>query len=292
MILVFGKTGQLSTELMGFEGNFCAGSELADFKNPRLCSELIRSLRPKGVINAAAFTSVDAAETNQQEAFTINSETPGVLSRVCNMLSIPIIQISTDYVFSGTGNNPWKENDPTEPLNIYGKSKLAGEQSVLNNNPLSTIIRTSWLFSTHGSNFVKTMIKLSSKMSSISVVNDQFGAPTCARQLALACMQVMSHTQAFPEKHGTYHFCGDTYLSWADFASMILKFSKSSTSVKPIPSNKILFDAIRPKNSMLDTSLFEKNFGFQHAPLSICLPEVLTKLGKFEANPKTMGKKI
>jgi len=278
MILVFGKSGQLASELAEYPGVMCLGRESADFKHPGSCKEVILKYKPKAIINAAAYTSVDSAELNEAEAYTINSEAPAIISRTCFELGIPLLHISTDYVFSGTGIKPWTERDQAKPINIYGKSKLMGETAVISCNPLTTVLRTSWVYSKYGSNFLKTILALSNEKSEINVVNDQFGAPTSAKELARACLFVLQETIKQPKIHGIYHFCGDKNLNWASFARLILKIAKKDTIVLPYSSKCLGAVAKRPKNSRLDTTLFYNQFNFKHASIKKCLHQTLAEL--------------
>ena len=190
MILVFGKTGQIASELQRFGGVVAFGREEADLSKPQSCADAIRRIAPKAVINAAAYTAVDKAEKNEELASVINGNSPIFMAKACKELNIPLVHISTDYVFEGTVGSPWTHKDPTAPQNAYGRSKLLGENGIRANCAKYVILRTSWVISEHGSNFVKTMLHLSKTRNMLEVVDDQIGGPTPARDVAAACLQI------------------------------------------------------------------------------------------------------
>jgi len=234
-ILVFGKTGQVARELATLEGTECYGRDAADLENSEACAALIHRKRPEAVINAAAYTAVDKAEEEDRRATTINGAAPGAMARACADLGIPFVQISTDYVFKGHGTSPWQPNDLTAPLGVYGRSKLAGEQAVWAAGGTHAILRTSWVVSPHGSNFVKTMLRLGAEHNALNIVADQIGGPTGAAEIAAACHAIARQLIDDPTKSGTYHFSGAPDVSWADFAREIFAQAGSDCTVTNIP---------------------------------------------------------
>ncbi|MEM9031818.1 MAG: dTDP-4-dehydrorhamnose reductase, partial [Pseudomonadota bacterium] len=179
-LLVFGQTGQVATELRRQGDVLALGRDIADLREPEACAAQIHARRPHAVINAAAWTAVDAAEEEEAAAHLVNAEAPGAMARACAELGCPFLHLSTDYVFDGSGTRPWQENDPTSPQNAYGRTKLAGEIAVREAGEHHVILRTAWVFSAHGANFVKTMLRLADNHDEVRVVADQFGGPTPA----------------------------------------------------------------------------------------------------------------
>ncbi|MDB9810495.1 dTDP-4-dehydrorhamnose reductase, partial [Planktomarina temperata] len=216
MILVFGKTGQVANELQRLSGVTALGREDVDLSDPAACAVAIREHAPKAVINAAAYTAVDRAEEEEHLATVINGDAPAAMAKACAELGIPLVHISTDYVFNGTGNTPYRPDDATEPQNAYGRSKLAGEQGIRNSRAVYAILRTSWVVSAHGTNFVKTMLRLSETRDALNVVSDQIGGPTPARDIAAACLQIANQLIQDTTKSGIYHFSGAPDVSWAE----------------------------------------------------------------------------
>ena len=263
MILVFGKTGQVAVELQRLEDVTALGREDADLSDPKACLDAIRNHAPDAVINAAAYTAVDKAEEEEQRATVINGDAPTAMARVCAELDIPLIHISTDYVFEGTSNTAWSPNDPTTPQNAYGRSKLAGEIGVRASGSVHAILRTSWVVSAHGANFVKTMLHLSGNRNALSVVADQIGGPTPAHDIAAACLQIVEHLLQNPTKSGTYHFSGAPDVSWADFATEIFDQAKRSVTITPIPTADYPTPATRPQNSRMDCGKIQQIFGIK-----------------------------
>ena len=278
MILVFGKTGQVATELQRLGDVVALGRDQADLANPAVCTDAIRTLAPRAVINAAAYTAVDKAEEDDSLATTINGDAPTAMAQACVELGIPLIHISTDYVFAGTGDAPWHPHDPTAPQNAYGRSKLAGEVGIRDSGALHAILRTSWVVSSHGGNFIKTMLRLSQTRDALNVVADQIGGPTPARDIAAACLQITEQVIQDPSKSGTYHFSGVTDVSWADFATEIFAQSERLITVTPIPTTDYPTPAKRPLNSRLDCSSTEQVFGVTRPDWRTGLKEVLQEL--------------
>jgi len=261
MILVFGKTGQVATELQRLGDVVALGRDQADLSDLAACADAIRTHAPRAVINAAAYTAVDRAEEQEAIATVINGDAPTAMARACAELGIPLIHISTDYVFAGTGDAPWHPDDPTAPQNAYGRSKLAGEVGIRNSGAVHAILRTSWVVSAHGANFVKTMLRLSKTRDALNVVADQIGGPTPARDIAAACLQIVEQLIADPLKSGTYHYSGAPDVSWADFARAIFEQAGRAVTVTPIPTTDYPTPAKRPLNSRMDCGATQRVFG-------------------------------
>ena len=248
MIFVFGKTGQVATELQRLGGVVALGRDEVDLCDPAACADVIKRHAPKAVINAAAYTAVDHAENEEDLATIINGDAPTAMADICAALSIPLVHISTDYVFAGTGETPWSPNDPTAPQNAYGRSKLAGENGIRNSGADHAILRTSWVVSAHGANFVKTMLRLSETKDALTVIADQIGGPTPARDIAVACLQIVEQLIQDPSKSGTYHFSGAPEVSWSEFATEIFAQAGRTMTVNPIPTADYPTLAKRPLN--------------------------------------------
>lgn len=252
MMLVFGQTGQVARELARLAPDArCLGRDAADLSDPGACAAAIHTLRPRMVINAAAYTAVDRAEAEEALATTINGEAPGAMAEACAALGIPLVHLSTDYVFDGSGDEPRRPDAPVAPINAYGRSKLAGDQAVLASGAQAVVLRTSWVFSAHGANFVKTMLRLAQTRDSLTVVADQIGGPTPAADIARACVTI-AHALADGAPGGVHHFAGAPDSSWADFATAIFAQAGLPVRVTPIPSTDYPTPARRPLNSRLD----------------------------------------
>ena len=279
MILVFGQTGQVARELarLAPEARFLSRAE-ADLSDPAACAAAIQTLRPRAVINAAAYTAVDRAETDEESATVVNGLAPEAMARACAALGVPMVQISTDYVFDGSGAQPFAPDHPTGPLGAYGRSKLRGEIGVRGAGGAHVILRTSWVFSAHGANFVKTMLRLGAERDLLRVVADQVGGPTPARAIAATCLRCADALCESPTLSGTYHLAGQPAVSWADFARAILHAAGLSCAVQDIPSGDFPTPARRPLNSRLDCSTLVANFGITlpnwHEELTAILAEL------------------
>ena len=263
MILVFGKTGQVSKELQQLGTVIALSREEANLTDPQACADAIRHHEPIAVINAAAYTAVDQAEDEEVAATVINGDAPRAMAEACAELDIPFVHISTDYVFEGTGQDPWQPQDQTTPQNAYGRSKLAGETGVTEIGGVYAIMRTSWIVSVHGKNFIKTMLRLSETRHTLSVVANQIGGPTPARDIAVACLQIAEQLIQDPSKSGTYHFSGAPDVSWADFAREIFDQAGKSVVVRPISSTDYPTPAQRPLNSRMDCTAIKQAFGIE-----------------------------
>lgn len=260
-ILVFGRTGQVATELQRRANVRALGRNKADLTDPAACAEAILRHRPDAVINAAAYTSVDQAESDEGIATLVNGAAPGAMAGACADLGIPFVHISTDYVFDGSGTAPWSVDAPTGPLGAYGRSKLAGEAAIHAAGGTSVILRTSWVVSAHGRNFVKTMLRLGAERDRLTIVADQVGGPTPAQDIAAACLSIAAQLRSDPSKSGTYHFSGAPDVSWADFAREIFHQAGMTCEVVDIPTSAFPTPAKRPSNSRMDCSDTTERFG-------------------------------
>jgi len=279
VILVFGSTGQVATELRRLLPDATyLGRDRADLTDPAACAAAIRLHAPEAVINAAAWTAVDRAETEAAEAALVNGAAPGAMARACADLGVPFVHISTDYVFAGDGSAPWKPSDPTGPLGAYGRTKLAGEQAIAAAGGTWVVLRTSWVFSAHGANFVKTMLRLSETRDALNVVADQVGGPTPAADIAAACVTIARALIADPSKGGLHHFAGAPDVSWADFARAIFARAGRAVTVTGIPAADYPTPAVRPANSRLDCAALEAAFGIPRPDWGAGLDAVLAEL--------------
>ncbi|MCL6285650.1 dTDP-4-dehydrorhamnose reductase [Ruegeria sp. 2012CJ41-6] len=279
-ILVFGKTGQVARELAGHAGVTCLDRAAANLAESGACAAAIRVAQPDAVINAAAYTAVDRAEEDEVLATAINGTAPGEMARECAALGISFVSISTDYVFSGAGETAWKPEDTTGPLGAYGRSKRTGEQAISAAGGPSAILRSSWVVSAHGSNFVKTMLRLGAERDRLSIVADQIGGPTPARDIAAACLEMAGQLGDDPGKAGLYHFAGHPDASWADFAREIFAQAGISCAVEDIPSSAYPTPARRPLNSRLDCSSLAATFGISRPDWKTGLRDILNDLGE------------
>lgn len=278
-LLVFGHSGQVATELrrLAPEATFL-GRDRADLSDPTACAAAIRAAAPAAVINAAAYTAVDRAEDEEPLALTINGAAPTAMAQTCADLGIPLVHISTDYVFAGTGTAPWKPNDPVSPQNAYGRTKLAGEDGVRAAGGAHAILRTSWVVSAHGNNFVKTMLRLSETRDALSIVNDQIGGPTPAAAIASACLTMAEHLQRDAGTSGTYHFSGAPDVSWASFAEAIFAHAGRPVTITGIPTVDYPTPASRPLNSRLDCAETETVFGIARPDWDGALVDILAQM--------------
>lgn len=260
-LLAFGRTGQVGAYLAALPGVVALGRAQADLSDPDACAAAIRAHAPAAVINAAAWTAVDAAEDDPQGAHLANAAAPGAMAQACARLGVPFVHISTDYVFDGSGERPWRPGDTPGPLNAYGRSKLAGERAVAAAGGVHAILRTSWVVAPRGRNFLTTMRRLGAERDRLTVVADQIGAPTPAGDLAAACAAVARALIDRPGLSGTYHFAGQPDTSWAGFARAILQAAGLTCEVTDIPTADWPTPAARPLNSRLDCTSFTAAFG-------------------------------
>lgn len=278
-LLVFGQTGQLARELarLAPQARFLGRTE-ADLADPAACAALIAAQAPAAVINAAAWTAVDLAETEEAAATQINAAAPTAMAEACAARDIAFVHVSSDYVFDGQGQTPFAPGDPTAPLGAYGRSKQAGEAGVLAAGGRAVVLRTSWVFSAHGANFVKTMLRLGAARPSLGVVGDQIGGPTPARDLAAACLRIAEALRRDPGLAGVQHFAGAPDVSWADFAQAIMTEAGLACAITAIATSDYPTPARRPANSRLDCSGLAA-FGLKRPDWRDGLRGVLTELG-------------
>lgn len=284
-ILVTGANGQLGKELQKiapsfpqFEFIFLSRKDLP-IHHFKMVRDYFSVYHPAYLINCAAYTAVDRAEQEKILAFQVNTESVGVLAAICKENKTKFIHLSTDYVFDGKATVPYKEDSPANPQSVYGESKLAGEKEALKYNPESIIIRTSWLYSEYGKNFVRTMLKLMKEKEEISVVNDQFGSPTYAADLAEVIMQIILKLPAsdfrLPTSNCIFHYSNKGIITWYDFALAIKELTGSNCKINPIPTSQYHAVAKRPAYSALDTTKIQKTFGIHpkvwNESLGVCL---------------------
>jgi dTDP-4-dehydrorhamnose reductase len=282
-ILVTGANGQvgkelkrLSAEYPQLEFLFLSREDLA-IHHFDLVRNFFRSFQPDACINCAAYTAVDKAESEKDLAYLVNAEAVGVLAAVCREQGARFLHISTDYVFRGDGTRPYTETDETDPQNVYGASKRDGEIQALANNPDAIVIRTSWVYSVYGKNFVKTMKKLMQEKESISVVSDQWGSPTHARDLARCLMQLALSGQWVP---GIYHYSNEGDINWFQFAEAIRERTGSKCVVNPIPSSAYPTPAKRPQYSVMNKEKITRTYGISLVPWKESLHACLDMLEK------------
>ena len=288
-ILVTGGSGQLAKclEDQSKSSNhdfYFFSKDIFDITKIDSCSLIIDKILPDIIINTAAYTNVDLAENESDKAMMVNKNAVSNLIKACSKKNVKIIHISTDFVFDGNSNTPYKTNDKTGPLSVYGKSKLAGENLLLESNITFIIIRTSWVYSQYQRNFVKTMVNLSDSANQLSVVNDQFGCPTSAIQIAKAIFLLLEDFNNGKIKSGIYHFSGSKKCSWFDFSKSIFLISKeiglieNNPLLKEISWKEYKRDATTPNYSVLDNSKFLNEFNFKKTSLNNDLKEVLYKM--------------
>lgn len=275
-LLVFGKTGQVATALSRIvpDAYFVSRSE-CDLSQPEAAADLIRKLSPRAIINAAAFTNVDRAETDAHTANMVNGDAPAVMAAEAATLGIPFIHISTEHIFNGDGVHGRKESDTPEPINSYGKSKLLGENGIVAAGGDWKILRTSWVFSASGDNFVKAILRMGNAGNRFPVVADQIGGPTPAHDVALACIEML---KAPPSPSGVYHLSGHHDVSRADFAREIIRQAGLPCLIQPIATADYPTTASRPKNSRLDCDKIRNAFGISRPDWQQGLSRVLRKL--------------
>lgn len=278
VILVTGAEGQLGKSLQqiapaytGFDFVFMSRS-LMPLDQPQKIKEVFESVQPQFCINCAAYTAVDKAETESQQAFLINAEAVGLIAQLSKQYKTKFIHISTDYVFNGKSSVAYGEDESVDPLNVYGASKAKGEELAIKNNGDNIIIRTAWVYSEYGKNFVKTMINLMEQKSELNVVNDQVGSPTYAVDLAKAIMHIVQGNIWQP---GIFHFCNKGEISWYTFAEAIKNIIKSSCTIHPIPASAYATPAKRPAFSLLDTTkistVYSLDIPYWKDSLQICI---------------------
>ncbi|MCH2189434.1 MAG: dTDP-4-dehydrorhamnose reductase [Gammaproteobacteria bacterium] len=292
-VLILGKNGQVSTylqrDLAASHEVVVAGREIMDLANPEKVYDALKEISPEIIINAAAYTAVDAAETDCETAFAINRDSVTEIARYAGDTKIPLIHYSTDYVFPGDASEPYLESDKVGPSGVYGQSKLEGEQAIRDSDALAITLRTSWVYSNYGKNFYKTMLALSEQRDELNVVNDQIGSPTYAGSISAATKQlvdiIVEQGGLLPEQKGVYHFTCQGQTSWSDFARAIfVEHEITEVKVIGIPTSEYPTPAIRPPFSVLNTKKLMKVFGVSlphwGTALSQCVAETMAAAGK------------
>jgi dTDP-4-dehydrorhamnose reductase len=244
-----------------------------DITDPIAVKNTLQEANPALVVNAAAYTAVDQAESEPEAAYRVNRDGPAHLAAFCAQAGVPMIHISTDYVFDGRKPAPYTESDPINPLNVYGRSKATGEAAVHSNLREHVILRASWLYGVHGRNFVKTILRLGQHRDSLNIVDDQYGSPTWAADLAAAILEIARQIRrAETAPWGTYHYSGQGAVTWYGFAAKIFElageygFSIRANKINPVSTAAFPTPAPRPRNSLLDCSLIKKTFGIEPPP--------------------------
>ena len=276
-ILLLGKGGQVGWELqrsLAVLGNvtaldFDSPEHCGDFSNPQGVAETVRALRPQVIVNAAAHTAVDKAESEPELARLLNATTPGVLAEEAARLGAWLVHYSTDYVFDGSGERPWVEDDAPAPLSVYGATKLEGEQLIRQAGCQHLILRTSWVYAARGGNFAKTMLRLAQERERLTVIDDQWGAPTSAELLADVTAHALRQLLKRPEDGGLYHCVAAGETTWHSYAKYVLEYARQAqaaikikaTEVAPVPTSAFPTPARRPHNSRLNTTRLQTTFG-------------------------------
>jgi dTDP-4-dehydrorhamnose reductase len=279
-VLLLGAGGQVGWELQRALAPLAAitlatrqgdAGTSVDLERPEQMRDTLRRLQPEVIVNAAAFTAVDTAETDRERARTVNATSPGVLGEEAARLGALLVHYSTDYVFDGSGSAPWREDDAAAPLNVYGETKLAGEVLVRGSGCSHLIFRTSWVYATRGRNFLRTMLRLSAERETLSVVNDQHGAPTGAELIADVTAHAITALQANARLGGTYHLVAGGTTTWFDYASFIIGTASGlghplrlrQSALAPCSSRDFPSPARRPHNSRLSTAKLRSAFGLE-----------------------------
>lgn len=280
-ILQFGATGQLAREMLARGGGAVTALSRADvdLTDTRAVEDAIARADVDLVVNAAAYNAVDRAETEEALAFAVNATAPGVMARACHAKRIPLIHVSTDCVFDGTKSGAWTEDDPPNPLGVYGRSKMTGEQAVLENAAQAVVLRTSWVFSPFGRNFLQIMLGLGRNQPQVRVVADQHGKPTCAGDLAdfiLAAAPRLAEREA--ELFGLFHFANPEATTRYGFAQTIFEQAGIKTPIIPIPTSEFPTPAARPLNAVLDCTKLERTYAVRLRPWREGLAETLAAM--------------
>jgi dTDP-4-dehydrorhamnose reductase len=279
---VIGKSGQVGRRLIEnldpSEGRALGHQDLDLAETTQLRGRLERHLdahRPELVFLPAAYTAVDQAEREVDLCHRVNGEAPGIVAEYCKSREALLVHYSTDYVFNGSGERPWRESDSTDPLNVYGRSKLEGEKAVERAGGRHLIFRTSWVYDSVGKNFVLTMLRLAGEKKALKIVCDQHGTPNAATELARASIRAGQAALRYPSLCGLYHLSASGFTNWFEFAKKIFELRGISPEMQPVSSAEFPTPAKRPANSRLDTSLFASRFGFELKPWPQALAEVL-----------------
>lgn len=274
-ILLFGKNGQVGWELqraLAPLGNLIvvdrhSSDYCGDFENPQGIAETVRRIKPAVIVNATAYTAVDKAESEQDKARLVNATSIKALAEAAEQIGAWLVHYSTDYVFDGSGDRPWREDDATAPLNTYGQTKLEGEQAIVHTMTKYLIFRTSWVYAAKGNNFAKTMLKLAKERDSLSVINDQFGAPTGAELIADSTAHAIRVALNDSSVAGLYHLIAAGETTWHAYATKVIAFAKAQgvelqvQTINAVPTSAFPTPAKRPANSRLNTEKFQQAFG-------------------------------
>jgi dTDP-4-dehydrorhamnose reductase len=293
-ILLFGKNGQVGWELqrsLSVLGQVTAldhdsTDHCGDFTNPEGIAATVRALRPDVIVNAAAHTAVDKAEAEPDLARLLNANTPGVLAEEAAKCGAWLVHYSTDYVFDGSGSRPWREDDAPAPLSVYGRTKLEGEQLIQQACAKHLILRTSWVYAARGGNFAQTMLRLAKERERLTVIDDQFGAPTGADLLADCTAHAIAHLQRRPEDAGLYHLVAAGETNWFHYTNEVLAQALKAQpaiqlvvkEIAPVPTSAFPTAAVRPHNSRLDTTRFQQTFGLTLPTWQAGVARMLTEI--------------
>ena len=294
-ILLLGKNGQVGWELqraLAPLGDVVAldfdspGPLTADFSQPESLAATVRAVAPQIIVNAAAHTAVDKAESEPAFARALNATSPAVLAREAAALGAWLLHYSTDYVFDGSGSTPWVEDSPTGPLSVYGLTKLEGEQAIRASGCRHLILRTSWVYAARGGNFAKTMLKLAKERDALTVIDDQIGAPTGADLLADLSAHMLRSAQRRPELAGTYHAVAQGETSWHGYARHVIEFARAAgqavrvapDAIAPVPTSAFTTPARRPANSRMNTQKLQQAFGLVLPPWQAGVERMLTEV--------------
>ena len=293
-ILLFGKNGQVGWELqrsLSVLGtvtalDFDSTEHCGDFANPAGVSDTVRALRPDVIVNAAAHTAVDKAESEPEFARTLNATTPGAIAQEAAKLGAWLVHYSTDYVFDGSGSRPWVETDTPAPLSVYGRTKLEGEQLIQQSGARHLILRTSWVYAARGGNFAKTMLRLAQEREHLTVIDDQWGAPTGADLLADVTAHALRHLQQRPQDAGLYHCVAAGETNWNQYAKYVLAQAQKARNaiemkakeIAPVPTSAFPTPAVRPHNSRLNIDKLQSTFGLQMPQWQAGVARMLTEI--------------
>jgi dTDP-4-dehydrorhamnose reductase len=300
-ILLTGVNGQVGEELLpllrGFGQVIAPTRHELNLSDPDAIRKYVRGLQPRWIVNPAAYTAVDKAESEPEVAFAINATAPTVLGEEAAARDIPVLHFSTDYVFAGDGTTPWKEDDPTGPLGVYGKSKLAGEQGLAESGAAHLIYRTSWVFGASGNNFLRTILRLARERDEMNIVADQHGSPTWSRDLARLATHTIEITEALADREkleineaaqtltGVYHACGSGFTTWFGFAQEFLRLAQVQepeqrfARLKAIASAEYPTPAKRPSNSRMNCEKLIARLGFKMPAWQESTARVMDEIG-------------
>ena len=293
-ILLLGKNGQVGWELqrsLSVLGtvtalDFDSTEYCGDFSNPAGVADTVRALRPDVIVNAAAHTAVDKAESEADVARTLNATTPGAIAQEAAKLGAWLVHYSTDYVFDGSGSRPWVETDTPAPLSVYGRTKLEGEQLIAQSGAKHLILRTSWVYAARGGNFAKTMLRLAQERERLTVIDDQWGAPTGADLLADVTAHALRHLQQRPQDAGLYHCVAAGEANWNQYAKYVLAQAQKARNaieikakeIAPVPTSAFPTPAVRPHNSRLNIDKLQSTFGLQMPQWQAGVARMLTEI--------------